>query len=191
MKHRKGCQLTPRLLMSCKNHSVLERDRCRAKRYPARGSASSTCDSTMPTANLAHDSRPRGTARRIESPNGDEAGILVPHNFGGPTIRLSVPTVNEILKRIDERWRDGNPFSASRQSPRYVVPMMIQLPPEPRDARNLLRDWIAQGLRQRILRHACQGAGPEGGPMAQLSRLATLRRLRGSTSKSLKLLAVL
>jgi RecA-family ATPase len=82
----------------------------------------------------------------VELPNGDEVGVLVPHQFESTNDRLSGHTV-EILKRIDERWRDGNPFSASRQSPRYVVPMMIQsFGLSRKDARNLLGDWIASGL---------------------------------------------
>jgi hypothetical protein len=82
----------------------------------------------------------------VELPNGDEVGVLVPHQFESTHDRLSVHTL-EILKRIDERWRDGNPFSASRQSPRYAVPMMVQsFGLSRKDARNLLADWIANGL---------------------------------------------
>ena len=70
----------------------------------------------------------------------------MPCQFESTNDRLSVHTV-EILKRIDERWRDGNPFSASRQSPRYAVPMMVQsFGLSRKDARNLLGDWIANGL---------------------------------------------
>ena len=53
----------------------------------------------------------------------------------------------EILKLIEQRWRDANPFSASVQSPRYVVPVMVQsFGCSARDARRLLRDWIANGM---------------------------------------------
>jgi hypothetical protein len=83
----------------------------------------------------------------VELPNGDEVGILVPHEFDGTADRLSVHTAIEILKRIDERWTDGSPFSASPQSPRYVVPMMVgSFGLTPYEARSLLRDWIANGL---------------------------------------------
>ena len=69
----------------------------------------------------------------------------MPHQFESTNNRPSAHGV-EILKRIDERWRDGNPFSASSQSPRYVVPMMVQsFGLSRKDARNLLRDWIATG----------------------------------------------
>ena len=110
--------------------------------------APSTCASTMRKRISASPAQSSTWYRKVgvELPNGDEVGVLVPHQFESTNNRLSVHTV-EILKRIDERWRDGNPFSASRQSPRYVVPMMIQsFGLSRKDARNLLRDWIASGV---------------------------------------------
>ena len=80
---------------------------------------------------------------------GEEVGVLVPRSFEQEQKSSDVTTftVTQILKEIDQRWRDGNPFSASVQSPRYVVPMMVQNHGcSPRAARNLLRDWIINGM---------------------------------------------
>ncbi len=83
----------------------------------------------------------------VQLPNGDEVGVLVPHELEGTSSRLSTHMAVEILKRIDERWRNGSPFSASPQSPRYVVPMMVEsFSLSPKDARSLLREWIGNGL---------------------------------------------
>jgi hypothetical protein len=78
---------------------------------------------------------------------GEEVGVLVPRSLeperGGP----STAAVVQILKEIDARWREGNPFSAAPQSPRYVVPVMVQNHGlSPKCARGLLRDWIANGM---------------------------------------------
>jgi hypothetical protein len=78
---------------------------------------------------------------------GEQVGVLVPHSFeeaqqGGLTTFQAI----EILKEIDQRWREGNPLSASPQSPRYVVPIMVRHGLSPKAARRLLADWIANGL---------------------------------------------
>ena len=83
----------------------------------------------------------------VELANGDEVGVLAPHVFEPASDRLTTHTAIEILKLIEQRWRDANPFSASVQSPRYVVPAMVQgFGCSARDARRLLRDWIANGM---------------------------------------------
>ena len=80
---------------------------------------------------------------------GEEVGVLVPHSFeheqksGGVTSF----TATKILKEIDQRWREGKPLSGSPQSPRYVVPMMVQTHGlGARAARRLLADWIVNGM---------------------------------------------
>ena len=80
---------------------------------------------------------------------GEEVGVLVPRSFeqeqksGGVTTF----TVTQILKEIDQRWRAGKPLSGSPQSPRYVVPLMVQKHGlGARAARRLLADWIVNGM---------------------------------------------
>ncbi len=83
----------------------------------------------------------------VELANGDDVGVLVPHVFEPANDRLTTHAAIEILKLIDQRWRDANPFSASVQSPRYVVPVMVQsFGCTAKEARRLLRDWIANGM---------------------------------------------
>lgn len=78
---------------------------------------------------------------------GEEIGVLVPRSFEEERSGPTTAAVVQILKEIDARWREGNPFSAAPQSPRYVVPMMVQSHGlSPRAARQLLRDWIANGM---------------------------------------------
>lgn len=80
--------------------------------------------------------------------NGDEMGVLVPHSFGlEPQDGVSPFLATQILKQVDQRWREGNPYSASIQSPRYVVPMMVRDHGcSPKVARTLLRDWILNAM---------------------------------------------
>ncbi len=78
---------------------------------------------------------------------GEPVGVLVPRAFDREQRGPSTSVVVQILKEIERRWHDGNPLSASPQSPRYVVPLMVQGHGlSPRAARNLLRDWIANGM---------------------------------------------
>jgi len=78
---------------------------------------------------------------------GEEVGVLVPRAFDREQRGPSTSAVVAILKEIDQRWRDGNPLSASPQSPRYAVPVMVQGHGlSPRAARHLLREWIANGM---------------------------------------------
>ena len=74
--------------------------------------------------------------------------MLVPHSFTQGSQGAVTPFLaTQMLKEIDQRWRDGNPFSASIQSPRYVVPMMVRSHGcSPKVARSLLRDWILNGM---------------------------------------------
>src|SRR5262245_37056320 len=55
---------------------------------------------------------------------GEPVGVLVPHEFDRGQRGPSTFVVVQILKEIDQRWREGNPFSAAKQSPRFVLPMM-------------------------------------------------------------------
>ena len=78
---------------------------------------------------------------------GEEVGVLVPRAFeqdqGGVTTFLAT----QILKDIDQRWRDGKPLSGSPQSPRYAVPIMVQSHGlGARTARRLLADWLINGM---------------------------------------------
>ena len=78
---------------------------------------------------------------------GEPVGVLVPHEFeqdqGGVTTFLAT----QILKDIDQRWRDGKPLSGSPQSPRYAVPIMVQSHGlGARTARRLLADWLINGM---------------------------------------------
>jgi hypothetical protein len=80
---------------------------------------------------------------------GEEVGVLVPRSFDKDQGSNSITTFQavQILKEIDQRWTERNPFSASVQSPRYVVPMMVQSHGcSPKAARSLLRDWLNNGM---------------------------------------------
>jgi hypothetical protein len=80
---------------------------------------------------------------------GEEVGVLVPRSFEQSQGANDVPTftVVKILKEIDQRWRDGNPFSGSQQSPRCVVPVMTQKHGMgAKAARRLLSQWIVNGM---------------------------------------------
>jgi hypothetical protein len=81
----------------------------------------------------------------VELPNGDEAGVLVPHEFEKPS--FSTHTAVEILKLIDERWKEKNPFSGSPQSDRYVVPVIVQrFSLTKKTATSLLKSWIGNEM---------------------------------------------
>jgi hypothetical protein len=78
---------------------------------------------------------------------GEEVGVLLPHSFEKADDPLTVGMATAILREIDERWREGNPLSGSAQSPRYVVPLMVQQHGfSAKAARRLLGDWIVNGL---------------------------------------------
>jgi hypothetical protein len=79
---------------------------------------------------------------------GEDVGVLVPCSFEqGRRDGVTTHAVVQILKEIDQRWRDGNPFSASAQSPRYVLPVMVQKHAlGARAARQLLSQWIVNGM---------------------------------------------
>jgi hypothetical protein len=78
---------------------------------------------------------------------GEQVGVLVPHEFEQTQGIVTPSAATEILKEIDARWREGNPFSCSAQSPRYVVPLMVQRHGmTPRAARRLMADWISNGM---------------------------------------------
>jgi len=78
---------------------------------------------------------------------GEEVGVLVPFVFEDELDPATSLQVTEILTEIDRRWRDGNPFSAAVQSPRYVVHMMTQNHGcSPKFARALLRRWMVNAV---------------------------------------------
>jgi hypothetical protein len=78
---------------------------------------------------------------------GEQVGVLVPHEFDEPQAIVTPSAATEILKDIDARWHEGNPLSAFPQSPRYVVPLMVQRHGmSPKSARRLLLDWISNGM---------------------------------------------
>jgi hypothetical protein len=83
----------------------------------------------------------------IELANGDEVGVLAPHIFTPAHDSFSTHQAVEILTLIDQHWRDATPFSASVQSPRYIVPTMVQsFGLSAKSARRLLRDWLSNGM---------------------------------------------
>lgn len=78
---------------------------------------------------------------------GEEVGVLVPKQFDDGATAVSAHRATEILNAIDERWQSGNPFSASPQSDRYVVPMMVQrFGLAKKSARSLLADWVSNAM---------------------------------------------
>ena len=79
---------------------------------------------------------------------GEPVGVLVPRAFeDDQKSTITTALVVQVLKDIDQRWRDGNPFSASPQSPRYVVPAMVNTHGfSAKTARRLLAEWIANGM---------------------------------------------
>ena len=78
---------------------------------------------------------------------GEEVGVLVPHSFEERQDDVTLSLARDILKEIDQRWREGNPLSGSPQSPRYVLPIMTQrYGCSPKASRALLRDWITNGM---------------------------------------------
>ncbi len=83
----------------------------------------------------------------IELANGDEVGVLAPHIFTPAHDSFSTHQAVEILTLIDQHWRDATPFSASVQSPRYIIPTMVQsFGLSAKSARRLLRDWLSNGM---------------------------------------------
>ena len=78
---------------------------------------------------------------------GEEVGVLVPKTFDDGATQISTHRATQVLKLIDERWHAGNPVSASPQSERYVVPIMVQrFDVSKRTAKALLSDWIANAM---------------------------------------------
>lgn len=78
---------------------------------------------------------------------GEEVGVLVPRAFEQDQGGLTTSLATQILKDIDQRWRDGKPLSGSPQSPRYAVPIMVQSHGlGARTARRLLADWLINGM---------------------------------------------
>ena len=73
--------------------------------------------------------------------------MLVPKQFDDGATAISTHRATKILKLIDERWHAGNPVSASPQSERYVVPIMVQrFGVSKRTAKALLSDWITNAM---------------------------------------------
>jgi hypothetical protein len=78
---------------------------------------------------------------------GEDVGVLVPHEFEQDDGAVTPHLATAILKEIDERWRQGNPFSASAQSPRYVGALMVKEHGlTPKTARRLLTSWVVTGM---------------------------------------------
>ena len=78
---------------------------------------------------------------------GEQVGVLVPHAFDAPGGELTTRKAIEVLQLIDERWTAKLPYSASPQSDRYVLPIMMQhLRFGRKAAKALLYDWIANGM---------------------------------------------
>jgi RecA-family ATPase len=74
-------------------------------------------------------------------------GVMMPVAQKNDDGTLTTHAAIEMLKHIDERWAQKNPFSASPQSDRYVVPVMVQrLGLSHGAAKSLLGDWIANEM---------------------------------------------
>lgn len=74
-------------------------------------------------------------------------GVMVPVEAENADGSPSTHTAVEILKLIDERWKEKSPFSGSAQSDRYVVPVMVQRFGLTRTAaKSLLGSWIANEM---------------------------------------------
>ena len=85
--------------------------------------------------------------------NGDEVGVLVPHEF--PLLgALSVVTAERtraIFGEIERRWDEGEPFSSSPNSDRCIFPYLEDQGFRRKVAKQMLASWlVTQMLRSEV-----------------------------------------
>ena len=89
----------------------------------------------------------------VDIPNGsglglssDQVGVLEPWE-PRPKAPITMAKVLPVLRQIDEAWQGGEPYNVATSSKRYVVNMMVDDHDWARvDARNIVKDWIANGV---------------------------------------------
>jgi hypothetical protein len=80
--------------------------------------------------------------------NGDEVGVLVPHEFPPAAGRLDITPdkTQQIFEEIERRWEEGQPFSASGNSDRRILPYLMQQGLKKSVARRVLDAWLANQM---------------------------------------------
>ena len=88
----------------------------------------------------------------VELPNGDEVGVLVPHEFSDAhTSDITPEKTRQIFEEIQRRWDAGDPFSSRPNSDRFILPWLKNQGLPKRIAREVLSDWLTnQMLRSEI-----------------------------------------
>jgi hypothetical protein len=79
--------------------------------------------------------------------NGDDVGVLVPHQFtGGAVPDITPDKARHILEEVERRWAEGAPFSASHVSDRYIVPYLEGQGIKRKVAKGILGSWLANQM---------------------------------------------
>ena len=94
--------------------------------------------------------------------NGDEVGVLVPHQFAEAA---QIPDITPdktrlIFNEIERRWGEAEPFSSSGNSDRFILPYLEGQGLKNRIARRLLASWLSnQMLRSEIFNSNSKAKG--------------------------------
>lgn len=79
--------------------------------------------------------------------NGDEVGVLVPHEFAAGTVPDITPDkTRQIFEEIERRWGEGEPFSSRPNSDRHILPWLEKQGLKKRIARGILSDWLTNQM---------------------------------------------
>jgi hypothetical protein len=94
--------------------------------------------------------------------NGDEVGVLVPHDFPplSPRPDITPDKTRTIFEEVERRWGDGEPFSASGNSDRFILPYLVGQGLKKKVARSVLASWMSnQMLRSEIFNSNSKAKG--------------------------------
>jgi hypothetical protein len=93
--------------------------------------------------------------------NGDEVGVMVPHQFDGGTAPDITPDkTRQVFEEIERRWDAGEPFSSRPNSDRHILPWLEKQGLRKRVARSVLSDWLTnQMLRSETYDAKTKGKG--------------------------------
>jgi hypothetical protein len=94
--------------------------------------------------------------------NGDEVGVLVPHEFPSVADRpdITPDKTRQIFEEIEKRWDDGEPFSASGNSERFILHYLVNQGLKQKVARRVLASWLSnQMLRSEIFNSNSKAKG--------------------------------
>ena len=85
--------------------------------------------------------------------NGDEVGVLVPHEFPlfGALSVVTAERTRAIFEEIERRWEEGEPFSSSANSDRCILPYLESQGLKKKVAKKALASWlVTQMLRSEV-----------------------------------------